>query len=165
MSKPLCAAILTLSFSLPALAAEPGNLDTLALRSEVLAATPTQRSGPDPQLAANLSLWVPLVGLLTGPGAFVASPALSSAGHFYAGDPWRGTMITLGGFVVPTAGLLAGFFAGDFMDRTTTSHGPYYYATMLGISAGVLSSLGYVLFASKDAYGTAERQQPAPQGR
>lgn len=163
MSKPLCAATLVFSFSMPAFAAEPSNLDALALRSESLSVTPIQRTGPDPQLAANLSLWFPLgiggAALAAGPLGIVVGPPLSGIGHFYAGDPWRGTMWTLGGAAVPTIGVILGLLVGQNFEHNF-NNGPYFTTTIGAYAGGILTSLAYIWFASRDAYGTAERQRP-----
>ncbi len=163
MSRPLFAATLALSLSMPALAAEPRNLDALALRSEALAATPTQRTGPDPRLAANLSLLVPLgiggAALAAGPLGLMVGPPLSGIGHFYAGDPWRGTMWTLGGAALPTVGVILGLLVGQNFEHAF-NNGPYFTTTIGAYAGGLLTSLAYIWFASRDAYDTAARQQP-----
>lgn len=132
----------------------------LGLASNPLSNDLDRRALPDPEAAAGLSWMVPL-GLAAasfpvgGPVALLVGPMGAGAGHFYAGDPARGTLFTIGGLVVPALGLGLGLGLAS-ANPTGQSLGSLAVASLAG---GLISAVGYTLFASRDAYDTARRQR------
>lgn len=120
------------------------------------AATPeASTSVPSPWLAGTLSLGTPLVLGAVSMRAFgLGAPLGFGAGHWYAGDPVRGALVSLGGFGAAYAGYSWGLSSGG---------GRYPGGGSLTIAVltawGV--SLAYGLWAGYDAHHTAERLKPS----
>lgn len=106
---------------------------------------------PEPWLAGGLSLATPvLFGAASVRGFGLGAPLGFGVGHWHAGDPTRGALVTLGGF----GAALAGYYWG-------LSSGGGKYSGGGNLTTAVLTAWGfsaaYGLWASYDAYQTAER--------
>lgn len=156
---PGLAVSLTLLAPSPALA----SLEPLALARAELSATEARQSLPDPALAGTLSWVVPLglavVTVPLGPFALVAGGIGTGAGHLYAGDPTRGILVGVGGVAAPLLGFGAGMGLGLGLAGLNQSFNSLGAIAVTGIVTGLASTVGYLVFASRDAYRTAERQQ------
>lgn len=116
-----------------------------------------------PDLAAVLP-WGATVGLYYLEGSYVLrgiplgtiaalAPAGFGAGHFYAGDPLRGTWVSLGGPVVTMGSAMAVQFVYSKLNPCTPgilcSRDPFFFTLLI-------SGIAYGSWASWDAYRTAE---------
>ncbi len=85
----------------------------------------------------------------------LAAPLALGAGHVWAGDPWRGAAVGVGGLAVTYGGFFVGVGAFTLASRGNA------YATGDAISIGMLTwgALGaaYYAWAMLDAAGTPER--------
>ena len=136
----------------PARAAEPAEppMGWMAVRS--------------PWVAAGLSV-VPSV-LLTGfalSDQAVDSPRTPlvllvplgfGLGQAYAGDPWRGTLVSLGGMAVEVGSL--GLLGATFGSRGGNGGGGMGAILLLGLAA----TAGYGAWAAWDAHQVAEQRNP-----
>lgn len=141
-------------------AADHADLQHLAVQQEGLSAEPVA----DPGFASTLSLLVPVgfavaTAPIAGPLSVIAAPLGAGAGHFYAGDPLRGTLITLGGLVVPSLGIGLGVGAGSLHASLDPRNASLGSIATLGIVGGLISAIGYTVFAARDAQTTAERRK------
>lgn len=163
--RPVIAMAIALTLATPSVAfadTETAPLRSLALASVQLSASP--RAVPAPDVAAGLSLWVPLgvtvaILPLAGPLSMFAGGLTAGAGHLYAGDPARGVMVSLGGVVVPALGIGLGVGIGMGLAPSHSSLNSLGFIATAGLVAGLASTIGYLLFASQDARHTAERRQ------
>lgn len=92
--------------------------------------------------------------------AMLAGPAVGlSAGHFYAGDPWRG--LGLGALVYPVAGIgvLAAGWTVHRLYPLPNPPGPWdgLGHALVAAGAGIATAIGYSLFVAADANDTARR--------
>jgi len=143
-------------------APETSSLEALALQRDSLSIGTSYRLGPEPGTAFMLSAVLPsavtLVGLPLGPLGFAAAALTTGAGHFYAGDPGRGVLVSLGGLLASGLGMGLGLGVGLNYAQSNpvgSSIGLVAWSVLIG---GAVSTLGYAFFAGADAYHTAERQ-------
>ena len=94
---------------------------------------------------------------LYGPTATIAtlSPMGFGTGHFYAGDPLRGALVSVAGLII-TSGLA---YSSEAIHRQLY---PTHYAGPFGrgtpyLNTWLLTGIAYGAWASWDAYHTAER--------
>jgi hypothetical protein len=128
-----------------------------------------------PDLAANVSAFAPAVALvplgmaarLGPPVAYVAGPLGLSllaigpgAGHFLAGDPWRGAAVSAGGIAIPTSTfMLISLFptAACSAGAGLCDANPLIYQ-LSGMGLGAAAGLWYYTWAVNDARETATRK-------
>lgn len=112
-------------------------------------------------VASEQFLELPLVR--GNPSPFATIVSLSSvgfgAGHFYAGDPLRGTLVSLGG---PVAVIGTGFIFQSISQALTPPCTSITCGGMMDVNpfltGWLLATLGYGAWASWDAYQTAIRR-------
>jgi hypothetical protein len=143
-------------------------LERMGLPAETLSVTSPRQVQPArsalPELSATLTLAAPLsaigfsatFGYAGIPLALFIAPPTIGAGHFLAGDPWRGTLVGLGA----PAMMLGSYMVFGSLGATFDTSGPHQAR---GIGIGLLGSLvattGYWLWAAFDAAETARRKQ------
>lgn len=137
---------------------------TLANNASVSAATADQTArgiAPADQYVASHPLLAPLGGL------YVLTPIAFGGGQFYAGEPWRGTLVTLGGPLATFAGFLAGALVLPALFPYQAPPPPAVpmgsgYALTMGLFSGIAACAGYGGWAIWDAYQVAQSKNRIP---
>lgn len=158
----LAAALLAAAPAAPALAAPQAPADPPVVFHAV------------PWVAEKLSFYTPVAGLgvsllgVTGlPTPLIGVPMMlagGGVGHAYAGDPWRATLVSLGGVAAPTAAFGTVWGLGNLLiPPVTCSPGGNCdaappIAPLTGVAVGVGVAIWYTLWAAADAAETAERR-------
>lgn len=167
----LTGTLLTTLLAAPSLASQEDvkrELERLKLPADTLSATPVLLPRPPrssvPGESAAVTILAPLGAIAIGSSfgyvgtAFgaLAAPLTMGAGHFHAGDPLRGTLISLGGPAVMLTSFMGFGLVGEKIEDPSIRH-------LRGWATGLLGSLavtiGYWLWAANDAAETARRKQ------
>lgn len=119
-----------------------------------------------PTLALNAATVLVLVhpqsthGFSWAYGSIIASPLTLLPGYALAGEPGRGAMVMLGGYLVELAGAV-GLAIGLASLQSTGEGGGYAFASGLFLGP-LVANTAYALWAASDVHRIAEEKRLAP---